>query len=122
VILEQEIDKSQFQLGFFRKDDDIETKEEQYSEDPSIQHRKIHYNNHKEEKEHKSQMILSVNVKMQGYDLKIDIREDDNVKEIIDKTTSALKLQAELQDALEIYIVRKLEEMGKINQTKPILE
>lgn len=61
-------------------------------------------------------------MKLQGYDLKIDIREDDNVKDIIDKTTSALKLQTELHEALEIFIIRKLEEMGKLELTKPTAE
>ncbi len=83
-----------------------------------MQHRKIHYSGHKEDKEYRSQMILSVNLKLQGYDLKIDIREDDNVKEIIDKTTTAHKLTIDLQDALEIFIIRKLEQMGKLDQTK----
>lgn len=121
MILEQEIDKSTFQLGFFRKEEDLDSKDEHLS-DHETQHRKIHYKHPKEEKELKSQVILSVNLKLQGFDLKIDIREDDNVKEIIDKTTAAgLNMHKDMVEALEIYVLRKLESMGKLEQIKPPL-
>jgi hypothetical protein len=105
-------------LSFFKKEEDLETRDEHFS-DHEAAHRKIQYKHPKEEKELKSQVILSVNLKLQGFDLKIDIREDDNVKEIIDKTTSALSMHKDMVEALEIFVQRKLESMGKLEQSKP---
>jgi hypothetical protein len=67
-------------------------------------------------------VILSLNLKLQGFDLKIDIREDDNVKDIIDKTTSAINLHKDMVEALEIFVNRKLESMGKRESVKSIPE
>jgi hypothetical protein len=67
----------------------------------------------------KSKLVYELCLKIQGSDAKIEVCEGDSVPEIVEQLALQYKLAKEFQDALEIYIDRKLqsENLGSIMST-----
>jgi len=56
----------------------------------------------------KQKLIYELSLKIEGTDTKIEIQEGDSISEIVEHLALQYKLSKDFQDALEIYIDRKL--------------
>jgi len=57
----------------------------------------------------KQKLIYELSLKIEGTETKIEIQEGDSISEIVEHLALQYKLSKDFQDALEIYIDRKLQ-------------
>ncbi|CDW73166.1 UNKNOWN [Stylonychia lemnae] len=72
--------------------------------------------NHRQIKlKQKTNLLYVLNLKLIGLEVTIEIQEQDTIEEIIEDLAFKYKLAADFQDALETYIIDRLEKEGLQN-------
>ena len=104
------------------KDEDIPSdKHEELSQHSGI-HRQIYYTGRKDEgfeegdKQYKGmkqpKVVYVLNIKLKDTNpISIEVTENDNIEELVEQIVQYHKLSKEMQEALQIHIKRKLEQI-----------